>query len=190
MLGKQNWLYANNLELSTPLIVISSYIGISLRVLYKVLMALSLAIPNGQTMKRSIRKKDSRTSMITRINSRRQALPVEQMDATTFISAVCFCYVKDLIMRSSICKTIMFRNGYVLCYQFCYVSQKWLSWDCDVWHNRHLGLKIRVFTILVRMSNLGQMINDHPYGIISFAGSRQSCNKVHTDYVPFPLSDW
>ena len=27
-----------------------------------------------------------------------------------------------------------------------YVSQKWYSWDCDVWHNRHLDLKIRVFT--------------------------------------------
>ena len=27
-----------------------------------------------------------------------------------------------------------------------YVSQKQYSWDCDVWHNRHLDLKIRVLT--------------------------------------------
>ena len=29
-----------------------------------------------------------------------------------------------------------------LWYPICYVSQKWYSWDCDVWHNRHLDLKI------------------------------------------------
>ena len=115
MLGKQNWLYANNLELRSLIIVTSSYIGISLRVLYKVLMALSLAIPNGHTMKRSIRKKDSRTSTITRISSQRQALPVEQMDATTFLP-LCDLY---LISRSTMCKdheipfckTIMVCNG-------------------------------------------------------------------------------
>jgi hypothetical protein len=28
----------------------------------------------------------------------------------------------------------------------CYVSQQQYSWDCDVWHNRHLDLKIRVLT--------------------------------------------
>ena len=33
-----------------------------------------------------------------------------------------------------------------LWYPICYVSQKWYSWDCDVWHNRHLDLKIRVLT--------------------------------------------
>ena len=131
-----------NLELRTPIIVTSSYIGISLRVLYKVLMALSLAIPNGQTMKRSIGKKDSRTSTITRIISRvKHCLWHWRWRILYVLTDACFCYVKDLIMRSSICKTIMFCNGYVICYEFCYVSQKWLSWDCDVWHNRHLGLK-------------------------------------------------
>jgi hypothetical protein len=29
----------------------------------------------------------------------------------------------------------------------CYVSQQQYSWDCDVWHNRHLDLKIRVLTL-------------------------------------------
>jgi hypothetical protein len=28
----------------------------------------------------------------------------------------------------------------------CYVSQQHYSWDCDVWHNKHLDLKIRVLT--------------------------------------------
>jgi hypothetical protein len=28
-----------------------------------------------------------------------------------------------------------------------YVSQKEYSWDCDVWHNRHLKLKIRMLTL-------------------------------------------
>ena len=31
----------------------------------------------------------------------------------------------------------------------CYVSQQQYSWDCDVWHNRHLDLKIRVLTALI-----------------------------------------
>ena len=61
---------------------------------------------------------ESRTSMITRINSQRQALPVEQMDATTFLP---LCDL-SLIIRSTICKdheipfckTIMVCNGYVL----------------------------------------------------------------------------
>ena len=29
----------------------------------------------------------------------------------------------------------------------CYVSQQQYSWDCDVWHDRHLDLKIRVLTL-------------------------------------------
>ena len=62
---------------------------------------------------------DSRTSTITRISSQRQALPVEQMDATTFLP-LCDLY---LIIRSTFvlrldheinyCKTIMVCNGYV-----------------------------------------------------------------------------
>ena len=41
----------------------------------------------------------------------------------------------------------------MLCNEWCvvisiyYVSQKQYSWDCDVWHNRHLDLKIRVLTL-------------------------------------------
>ena len=62
----------------------------------------------------------SRTSTLTRINSQHQALPVEQMDATTFLP---LCDL-SLIIRSmfvlrldheiNYCKTIMVCNGYVL----------------------------------------------------------------------------
>jgi hypothetical protein len=31
----------------------------------------------------------------------------------------------------------------------CYVSQQQYSWDCDVWHNGHLDLKIRVLTVSI-----------------------------------------
>ena len=54
----------------------------------------------------------------------------------------------------------------MLCNEWCsvisiyYVSQKQYSWDCDVRHNRHLDLKIRVLTQwnLIRFMNLSIMI--------------------------------
>ena len=49
---------------------------------------------------------DSRMSTITRTASQRQALPVEQMDATTFLS-LCDLYFDHEIYY---CKTIMVCN--------------------------------------------------------------------------------
>ena len=44
-------------------------------------------------------------------------------------------------------KTIMACNEWCTVIPIYYVSQKWSSRDCDVWHNRHLDLKIRVLTL-------------------------------------------
>ena len=52
----------------------------------------------------------------------------------------------DWIMWSFICKTIMVCNEWCVVISIYYVSQKQYSWDCDVRHNRHLVLKIRVLT--------------------------------------------
>jgi hypothetical protein len=44
------------------------------------------------------------------------------------------------------CKKTMVCNEWWLHDINCYVSQKPSSWDCDVWHNRHLDLKNWVLT--------------------------------------------
>ena len=72
--------------------------------------------------------------------------------ATTFFSAVWFVLIirSTVVLRLDheilICKTIIVVMDDVLWWPICYVSQKWYSWDCDVWHNGHLNLKIRVLT--------------------------------------------
>jgi hypothetical protein len=40
-----------------------------------------------------------------------------------------------------------------------YVSQQQYSWDCDVWHNRHLDLKIRVLTHALFTSATSILLN-------------------------------
>ena len=63
---------------------------------------------------------DNRTSTITRISSQRQALPVEQMDATMFLPLcdlsliIGSTFVLRLDHEIYYCKTIMVCNGYVL----------------------------------------------------------------------------
>jgi hypothetical protein len=39
-----------------------------------------------------------------------------------------------------------------------YASQQQYSWDCDVWHNRHPDLKIRVLTPVTTTSLLSKLI--------------------------------
>ena len=82
-----------NLELSIPLL---KWIVLTLVLVCEYFKSTHGFVPgysNGQTMKRSTstRKMDSRMSMITRIASQRQALPVEQMDRYYVFFRYVFC---------------------------------------------------------------------------------------------------
>ena len=155
-----------NLELRTLNIVVSSYFSVSLRVLYKVLTALSLAIqtarlwrgePGGWTagpgrLRQLELLPTSNHCLWNRWTLRCFLRCVKALKTETLLRLFPLLeFMLRLDHEINYCKTIMVCNEWCSVVPIYYVSQKCYSWDCDVWHNRrHLDLKIWVLTSCIR----------------------------------------
>ena len=130
-------------------------------------MAFVPGYSHGQTMKETTNMMVNRTAMITRtICLRQHCLCPWRWTPPLRLLLISRLVVLRLDHEILICVRpyVWFLMDDVLWYPICYVSQKWKSWDCDVWHNRHLELKIRVLTPLeevhhnlsIKLLNLSQ----------------------------------
>jgi hypothetical protein len=148
----------NKLELSTPLLGLWALTLVLVCEYFKVLTAVSLAIQMARLWSRTTawrRRPAGRPRQLgslltsdvglwTRESLLLYASAMKLWTWWMLIPRSTLCVIWDRVI--SICKTTMVCNEWWLMIFNCYVSQQQYSWDCDVWHDRHLDLKIRVLT--------------------------------------------